>query len=175
MANKVKTSETVGVAYSYDPKTFEYLGEVEAQVSPLEKGVLLIPAFATDKKQLKQKSNKAVCFNTETNDWEYKDDYRGIYYAPDRTMVAIEDLGVVPGPTLSLEIPPLTPEEIKEQKNISIKAQLEQKEKLSLRAMRELLLKISAVVLISSEKEKVELEQVEVEIAKLRAKLEKWD
>lgn len=57
--------------YNYHPTTGEYIGELFADESPLEKGVWLIPACATDKQPLPQQENKKVVFVNEN--WGYVD------------------------------------------------------------------------------------------------------
>jgi hypothetical protein len=53
--------------YHYDFETGQYLGEGEADPSPLEEGVWLIPAHATDIVPPKTKTNEYAIFIN--NDW----------------------------------------------------------------------------------------------------------
>jgi len=46
--------------HHYHPETFDYLGDGEADLSPLEKGVWLIPAHATDVPLIKYDPEKEV-------------------------------------------------------------------------------------------------------------------
>ena len=64
--------------YNYDGVSGEYLGQGEAQKSPLEESVYLIPANATDKQPLASKKGYAVCFKEGT--WQYVKDERGKTY-----------------------------------------------------------------------------------------------
>lgn len=48
--------------YNYDRVTLQYIGESNADQSPLEADVWLIPAYATTIPPLEQLENKLVCF-----------------------------------------------------------------------------------------------------------------
>ena len=63
------------IIYNYDAATKEYAGSENAFESPLEEGVYLIPANATEKQPPQVQQNEAVCFNGQN--WEIKPDYRG--------------------------------------------------------------------------------------------------
>jgi len=69
--------------YSYHPQTFEYLGEFDAPLDPLEtktqgKEVYLLPAHATfTAPTLTPGENEVLVYNPQSNDWEIKSDYRG--------------------------------------------------------------------------------------------------
>lgn len=77
--------------YNYDGVSGEYLGQVEAQKSPLEESVYLIPANATDKQPLASKKGYAVCFKEGT--WQYVKDERGkTYYDANNNEVKITKL-----------------------------------------------------------------------------------
>lgn len=49
--------------YNYNPKTFEYMNQEEADVSPLEPGVFLIPANATSKKPPKVSESEVAVWD----------------------------------------------------------------------------------------------------------------
>lgn len=77
--------------YNYDGASGEYLGQGEAQKSPLEESVYLIPANATDKQPLASKKGYAVCFKEGT--WQYVKDERGkTYYDANNNEVKITKL-----------------------------------------------------------------------------------
>lgn len=74
MAKKVKQEEQVTTdkkAYSYNPVTREFTGESIADESPLEPGVFLIPAYATEIAPPEKVEGKFRAFNGTA--WEYKD------------------------------------------------------------------------------------------------------
>ena len=60
--------------YSYDPATGEYLGTSEADQSPLEPGVYLLPAHATDQPVPAAKAGQSAVFLDGT--WRLVPDYR---------------------------------------------------------------------------------------------------
>jgi hypothetical protein len=57
--------------YSYNWATGEYIGETEADFSPLEPGEWLIPAYATPKAppDMNEFPGKRACFDVEKDDW----------------------------------------------------------------------------------------------------------
>ncbi len=57
--------------YNYDPKNGYFVGESFADESPLEIGVFLIPAHATEIPAPKATKDKVVVWNG--NDWELQD------------------------------------------------------------------------------------------------------
>ena len=78
--------------YNYDGISGEYIGTSDARESPLEQGVYLIPANATDKQSLVFKKGYAVCFKEGA--WQYVKDERGvIYYDENNREVKITSLG----------------------------------------------------------------------------------
>jgi hypothetical protein len=65
--------------YNYDPNTFVFLSECEADESPLEPGEFLIPAHATQIAQPDDlKSNEVAVFDPATDAWLKKIDYRNV-------------------------------------------------------------------------------------------------
>jgi hypothetical protein len=58
-------------AYNYHPKTGIYLGSSEADESPLEPGVFLLPAFATFQAPPNAVEGKDIFWNGD--DWELRD------------------------------------------------------------------------------------------------------
>jgi hypothetical protein len=61
--------------YSYNWATGEYIGETEADFSPLEPGEWLIPAYATPKvpPDMNEFPGKIPVFDREKNDWVIED------------------------------------------------------------------------------------------------------
>jgi len=82
--------------YHYDEKTKEFIVESEATESPLEKGVYLIPANATNIKPLVLKDGFAICFK-ENKKWEYQEDNRDktVYSTKDKTSSKVDYLGSI--------------------------------------------------------------------------------
>ena len=97
-------SQTV---YNYDPRTRIYTGASQADESPLEPGVFLIPAHATSQPPpgwIKAEgaaiphdayaalmAGKLERF-TSAGEWECIDDVRGVWYDTDGQWVQIDDL-----------------------------------------------------------------------------------
>jgi len=61
--------------HHYDSVTGEYLGSVDAQESPLEPGVFLVPACATQEAPPAVRAGFAVCWRE--NAWNAVEDHRG--------------------------------------------------------------------------------------------------
>lgn len=55
--------------YSYNWATGAYIGEGEADASPLQPGVWLVPAYATLKKPPEAQPGKQAVYNKETDTW----------------------------------------------------------------------------------------------------------
>jgi hypothetical protein len=65
--------------YHYHPEHKHYLGSSDADPSPLEPGVYLIPAHATDTEPPEPQEGKVPLFNGTS--WSIVDDHRGVYYS----------------------------------------------------------------------------------------------
>lgn len=79
--------------YNYHPETKEYIGSSEADRSPLEEDVYLIPAYATDIKPPSVNENQKPVFNN--GQWSIVADYRGTeYWLSDGSKHTITELGV---------------------------------------------------------------------------------
>lgn len=100
--------------FNYSPVTGEFLGASEARPSPLEEGVFLIPAHATDiAPPAAQPHKKAVWMGSA---WRMEDDRRGeIWFGgPDgRSPVRIGVLGMPSEAGLTPEPRPKTADEVK--------------------------------------------------------------
>ncbi len=78
--------------YNNNSATKELINESEARLSPLEKGVYLIPANATTLTPLKAKDGFAVVFNGSA--WQYIKDERGkTFYDEKGNEITITELG----------------------------------------------------------------------------------
>jgi len=62
--------------WRFDPQTKEFLKEDNAKESPMEPGVFLVPANATDIKPPKKKSDETLIFDIKKNNWVIIPDYR---------------------------------------------------------------------------------------------------
>lgn len=83
--------------YNYSPATREYINSAEADVSPLEPGVFMIPAFATDIAPPNVTGSlKAVFFDGK---WAKVPDHRGeVWFDAQHLRHEITELGVTPDP-----------------------------------------------------------------------------
>lgn len=91
--------------YNFHPITKEYIGENYADESPLEKGVYLLPSFATFIAPPELGENQTAVF--ENDQWSIKQDFRGkIYYQKDtKAQIIIEKIGIYPDNNLTDIIP----------------------------------------------------------------------
>lgn len=97
--------------YNYHPQSFEYLSDGLADISPMEEGKWLFPAFSTLKKPPQLKPNQNALFLFEQQQWQVVDDFRGeIWYQKDGEKVIITSFG---DPTI-LGYMPQPPEKIDE-------------------------------------------------------------
>lgn len=94
------------IVYSFHPDTFVYVGETEADESPLEKGNYLFPSNTTWIEPPEYGVNEIPRFNGD--EWEVVADFRGTWYDEDGNEQIIEDCGVEPDPTWT-ETPPPPP------------------------------------------------------------------
>lgn len=105
-------------SFNQTDKTFTFTGE--ADESPLEPGVFLLPAHATFSKPPVAEELQAAVFDELTKSWSLVADYRGkVYYKPDGSIVGITELSAVPEVDWTTEPPaqppqtlPSTPEEL---------------------------------------------------------------
>lgn len=86
-------------------KTFE--GETEADQSPLEPGVFLIPANATSTAPHAVTGKHVNVF--ENNEWVIKQDNRGTYWSIGGEQHDITEVGVLPDPTWLITQPAVIP------------------------------------------------------------------
>ncbi len=80
--------------YSYDPATGEYIGETIAHESPLEKGVYLIPAYATETAPAEPSEHEATVWID--GKWTIVEDWRGCEGYANGEPTVIETLGPLP-------------------------------------------------------------------------------
>lgn len=81
--------------YAYDATTKEYLGTTQAQESPLEKGVILMPANATYTPSPLFGENHTAVWNGSS--WDTVTDLRGtVYYDAEGSAYTQKELGDLP-------------------------------------------------------------------------------
>ena len=78
--------------YNYDPITRIFTGEAQADESPLEPGVYLIPAHATTIELPTVADGKVARWRVDDRMWEVIPDVRGTWYDADGRAVQIDDL-----------------------------------------------------------------------------------
>ena len=78
--------------YNYDPITRIFTGASEADESPLEPGVYLIPAHATTIEPPAVADGKVARYRPDDVMWELVPDIRGTWYDADGQAVQIDDL-----------------------------------------------------------------------------------
>ncbi|CAE6814504.1 hypothetical protein R69746_05772 [Paraburkholderia aspalathi] len=93
--------------YHYDPATGEYVGESQADESPLEAGVHLIPAYATDIAPPACANGQIAVFRD--GNWVSIEDHRGeTYWLADGTEHTVDTPGPLPeGALTEAPLPPL--------------------------------------------------------------------
>lgn len=86
-------SQTV---YNFHPQTGEFINETSADESPLEPGVILVPAFATQVKPPKTASREVAIF--ADGSWHIKADWRSasLFSTADGSEVRIREIGQKP-------------------------------------------------------------------------------
>jgi len=83
--------------YNYHPLTSEYLNSVDADESPLEPGVFMIPAFATDIAPPNVSGSIKAVFSSGS--WTKVPDHRGeVWFDAQRSRHEITELGATPSP-----------------------------------------------------------------------------
>ena len=82
--------------YNYDPQTGAFLGASQADESPLDPGVLLVPAFATAIAPPATAARQVAVF--QAGAWRFLADWRGVELVNTATgaAVKINDIGVTP-------------------------------------------------------------------------------
>ena len=94
--------------YNYHPEYKNFTAVSIADESPLEPGVFLIPAYATDIKPPEVSESKIQVFND--NEWNIVDDLRGTYYST-QTQEVVENYNPLQQPeNTTKEVPPEVPE-----------------------------------------------------------------
>ena len=78
--------------YNYDPITRIFTGEAQADESPLEPGVYLIPAHATTDAVPQTPEGKLARRLLDNSGWELIDDVRGTWYDADGQPVEVSAL-----------------------------------------------------------------------------------
>lgn len=100
--------------YNISPITGEFVSMGDADESPLEPGVWLIPAWAVEKAPPKTGERKVAVYRD--GKWSIADDWRGYQYwaEGDRNAHIISEIGEKPPKGHLPEKPPLSAEEVKE-------------------------------------------------------------
>lgn len=78
--------------YNYAPDTRIFTGTSQAEESPLEPGVYLIPAHATTSEPPKVKVGHVARYKPNDGEWESVLDVRGTWYSADGQAVEISDI-----------------------------------------------------------------------------------
>lgn len=96
--------------YNYHPETGEFLSTAPADASPLEPGVYLTPAFATEIAPPTPGIRQSAVF--VGNAWQIKADWRGapLYSTADGSAVTIDTIGLTPAGAGATEVPPPSPQ-----------------------------------------------------------------
>lgn len=97
------------IIYHYHPQTSIFLGTTEADESPLEPGVFLLPAHATEAQPPVAGDREAAVFGEDG--WTLQPDWRGtVYYTADGARHEITALGETP-PADALDAQPAPTED----------------------------------------------------------------
>lgn len=91
--------------HNYHPGTRIYTGASQADESPLEPGVYLIPAYATTAEPPKLQDGHVARYRPNDGLWEAVPDVRGTWYSSDGKAVEIDDLDADVS-SLTREAPP---------------------------------------------------------------------
>lgn len=80
--------------YNYDRETFEFISATPAIESPLEPGVWLMPACATDTAPPETTAHQVAVF--DNNQWQLKADWRGVelWSTKDGSTITVSEIGV---------------------------------------------------------------------------------
>lgn len=106
--------------YNYHPQTGEFLSSSSADESPLESGVLLMPANATPVKPPITAANEIAVFGDGV--WSTTPDFRGKSYWLNGAELKIDSLGESPPAGSTPDKPVATLAELKAAKNAEINA-----------------------------------------------------
>ena len=95
--------------YNYLPQTGEFVSDSEADASPLEPGVFLIPAFATTTKPPIKADHEIPVFSD--GQWHLQADWRNValYNTTDGSTVYISEIGKTPADLQATDQPRPTP------------------------------------------------------------------
>lgn len=110
-------SKTVNL---FDEKTGLFLGQYDAQESPLEPGEYILPTHSTDIKLLKDKIGFVQVFNAGS--WKYVADNRGVWFDGAGTEQNVENFDAVINSDWTREKKPPTPLTAAEQTAQAIEA-----------------------------------------------------
>lgn len=155
--------------YNAHPETREYIGEGFADPDPLDIGNWLIPAYAYKEPPPIAGLNEVVRRDKSGTAWELVPDFRGtVYYVDSPTPHVIEEIGVtIPQDSTSTPPTPCV------DPRTSLMQELEQIDRDSVRTIRMLLLKSSAVE--EGTEEHTQLGALEAQAATIWAQLAALD
>lgn len=115
------------IIYNYNATTGEYISQSEADLSPLEQNVYLLPSNATEIAPPEVQSNQIACFLE--GDWVIKSDFRGqTYYDSNNNYnpVIINFIGDVLANLVSAIPQNIIDQKTKDQNNAIIYSQLDE-------------------------------------------------
>lgn len=84
------------VAFTYDPRTLEHVGETECDPSPLEPDVWLVPGCATLIAPPPKAIGVVACFDEKRHTWQHVEDHRGKVLHDGEKFVTVTGLGPLP-------------------------------------------------------------------------------
>ena len=92
--------------YNYRPDSGEYLDHADAEESPLEEGVVLVPAFATLQAPPDCAAHQCAVFDSSHQQWKLVPDWRGVtlYSTADGSRISAP-LGKTPEQLAATELP----------------------------------------------------------------------
>jgi hypothetical protein len=94
--------------YHYHPDYKVYLGSSDADESPLEPGVFLIPAYATELEPPECDESEVPVFDGSS--WSIIDNCSGVYYSTDTGNVIYHQDPLISPENATKEVPPEVPE-----------------------------------------------------------------
>lgn len=98
------------LVHNYDPGSGVWVSSQEARESPLEPGVYLIPAHATDAAPPLAAPGQVAVFDPAARVWSLAEDHRGeTWYGPDGHPTVLDMVGPIPAGLIEQPLTPPTP------------------------------------------------------------------